>query len=814
MKGVRRLAVAGAVWACLLACPVAHAFAGVGHEHLSQIPGFATPWGLTFDSGGSLYVDNTLASVGEVDVINAKDEQQPSIGLGTLVEGRVLSTKYARNASVDRATGYVYVADSGPDGVYVFKPVGGGVYENISFWTGANAGGFGGGYVSVAVDNNPPSLSDPHGGDVYVESSSNRAVDILRPNPPGPTEAEEGVSEGELERPPEGFSFQENVAMAVDGTGKVYVPNSGDRVVDEFSGSGAFLQVLNGVETPAKAFGEPIAAAVDESTSDLYVVDKTNHVVDQFDSAGNYKADIKGSLKQPLGVAIQNLVGPAEGDVYVSDGEAGVVEIFGPDVVGPAPLVNTGLPKQETPTTATATGTVDPEGSSTTDWFDYGPTEAYGSETTHEPAGEGTADVTAEANLENLEPHKTYHYRLAGENAFGLSDGQDQTLTTSSERPSIESGSEAADSITGFGAKLHVRANPENEATRYYFEYGTSPTLQSASTSPTPPGEIPAGRYGDEALDTDVTGLHGNTVYYYRAVAENGAGRTEGTIETFQTTPGPPIVATGSLPSASAGSATAIGTINPETLETTYYYQYGTSLAYEQSTPAASAGSGSTDVPALGTLSDLSASTRYHYRLVATNDVGTSYGEDETFTTPAGATPTAITGGASGVTSTAATISATIATLDLPTNYGFQVGTEAGSYGPATGFASISPGRGEVTVTLALQNLEPGATYHYRAIASNLYGPAAGADQVFTTPAIPTPLSLPITALLVTTPAVAFPGETQSDDSPRPKVLTRGQKLAKALKACKAKPKKQRAACEKQAEKQYGRVAKKKTKKK
>jgi hypothetical protein len=46
----------------------------------------------------------------------------------------------------------------------------------------------------------------------------------------------------------------------------------------------------------------------------------------------------------------------------------------------------------------------------------------------------------------------------------------------------------------------------------------------------------------------------------------------------------------------------------------------------------------------------------------------------------------------------------------------------------------------------------------------------------------------------------------------KPHVETRAQKLAKALRACKKRPKRKRAACEKQARKKYGSTAKKATK--
>jgi hypothetical protein len=49
---------------------------------------------------------------------------------------------------------------------------------------------------------------------------------------------------------------------------------------------------------------------------------------------------------------------------------------------------------------------------------------------------------------------------------------------------------------------------------------------------------------------------------------------------------------------------------------------------------------------------------------------------------------------------------------------------------------------------------------------------------------------------------------SQSASKPKPKPLTRAQKLAKALKACAKKPKHQRAACIKRARKLYGATAK------
>jgi len=95
----------------------------------------------------------------------------------------------------------------------------------------------------------------------------------------------------------------------------------------------------------------------------------------------------------------------------------------------------------------------------------------------------------------------------------------------------------------------------------------------------------------------------------------------------------PPTVTTGSATSVTSSSATLNGTVNPNGSSTTYYFQYGTSTSYGSSTTSTSAGSGTSDVSVDASISGRSSNTTYHYRLVATNSAGTSYGDDQSFTT-------------------------------------------------------------------------------------------------------------------------------------------------------------------------------------
>jgi hypothetical protein len=96
---------------------------------------------------------------------------------------------------------------------------------------------------------------------------------------------------------------------------------------------------------------------------------------------------------------------------------------------------------------------------------------------------------------------------------------------------------------------------------------------------------------------------------------------------------GPPTVATGRA-RAQGASVTLLGSVNPRGAATTYFFQYGATVAYgKQTTPAAlAAGTAPVKVgqAAPGMLPG------YHYRLVASNSFGPSKpGKDRTFTTSA-----------------------------------------------------------------------------------------------------------------------------------------------------------------------------------
>jgi len=98
---------------------------------------------------------------------------------------------------------------------------------------------------------------------------------------------------------------------------------------------------------------------------------------------------------------------------------------------------------------------------------------------------------------------------------------------------------------------------------------------------------------------------------------------------------GPPSATTNSASGIGAAKATLNGQVNPNSVETQYYFQYGTTTGYGATIPipSGSAGHGTGTVGVNIDLPGLKASTTYHYRVVATNAAGTSFGSDSQFTT-------------------------------------------------------------------------------------------------------------------------------------------------------------------------------------
>jgi FG-GAP repeat len=130
-------------------------------------------------------------------------------------------------------------------------------------------------------------------------------------------------------------------------------------------------------------------------------------------------------------------------------------------------------------------------------------------------------------------------------------------------------------------------------------------------------------------------GIDGGTALLGALTAQppGGAGGVnQGAVDVV---PFAPVVNTSGTSGLTEVATTVEGTVNPDqTTLSSCHFQYGTSSSYGQEVPCSSFPTvGVTSSPVSGALTGLTPGTIYHYRVLATNEVDTSYGADATFTT-------------------------------------------------------------------------------------------------------------------------------------------------------------------------------------
>ncbi|MDR3750375.1 MAG: S53 family serine peptidase [Terracidiphilus sp.] len=201
-----------------------------------------------------------------------------------------------------------------------------------------------------------------------------------------------------------------------------------------------------------------------------------------------------------------------------------------------------------------------------------------------------------------------------------------------------------------------------------------------------------------------------------------------------------PTATTGSASSITYSTATLAGTVTPNSADTTVWFLYGASSTLSGATQTTSQdiGSGTTATAVTASLSGLSAGTKYYYEIVAKNSAGTTDGSIGSFTTSAASAPTATTGLATSITSTTATLNATVNPNDADTKVWFLYGASSTLSGATqTTSQDIGSGTTATAVTASLSGLSASTTYYFEVVAQNSVGTTDGTISSFTTSAVP-----------------------------------------------------------------------------
>lgn len=471
----------------------------------------------------------------------------------------------------------------------------------------------------------------------------------------------------------------EATALAVDeASGDVYVAEPVEDAVLVFkpNGTGGYEQLSrwSGAKTPEGAFGEVAGVAVDNSTSgadpsagDVYVVDaeplqeklekgavyvfKPKPAGPEESQEGELVGSLTKKLEAPNGVAVSAVTGR----VYVADAAKGAVYAYSSAGIYEATLTGSGSP--------------------------LGPFGGKSHEGVREEEGDVTSlaidETTGDLLVASGERDLLDEFNAAGEwvgwvtgtpsGPFGavqgvavgasgdvyIADSEQEQHVVDVFGPGVllpDVTTKAPAKVTGTTATLKGAIDGDGKPASYHFEVGETDAYGSLST---PVSETSGG--AEEQVEAAVTGLKPDTKYYVRLVAQNENGTDCGaglafTTEGGESTGGHAESQACQLPGAAieGESAVQVGAskarlqarINPRGHETTYQFEYGSQEC--SSNPGACTllpaspphiGAGESGVVVSLQLEGLAPDTTYHYRVLATNGLGTSEGIEGIFTT-------------------------------------------------------------------------------------------------------------------------------------------------------------------------------------
>lgn len=288
--------------------------------------------------------------------------------------------------------------------------------------------------------------------------------------------------------------------------------------------------------------------------------------------------------------------------------------------------------------TATLEGRLTAERAPTVWYFEYasgGSCNGAGASRTPEAQDtDPSGPVEVHASVSGLQPGTEYFVCLIAKNTVGASAGSQTSFTTKAIPPRVVSVLANAGSSE---ATIEGHVLPGAQRSKCELEYG--PT--EAYDIHIPCKEDVDGSSG--IVNVHVTGLEPGAKYDYRLLIENSSGQSalgEGK-GTFTTQIQAPLLSAESASEVGSSSALLSGAVAPEGTRTRYWFEYGETEAFGQSTRGGEvpAGTGAvTIVPEA--ISGLKSGTLYHYRLRAENKWDEVSGETQTFTTASAPPPT------------------------------------------------------------------------------------------------------------------------------------------------------------------------------
>ena len=508
--------------------------------------------------------------------------------------------------------------------------------------------------------------------------------------------------------PAEGGTLSSPHGIAVDqATGNLYVSNSNLLRVEEFDATGHFVRTFgldvdatdvgtgfeicsaaancqsgtNGSTNGAFEFGFngylAVAPAAAPNAGNVLVADTGNHRVNEYTSAGAFVRSFGFDVTDGNATTTFETCDAADGDACKAGIEGSEVGQFaGVDRVAVDPsgviytVESTNMRVQKfVPSGSTLTPVVFAPGLLSGTAFEDKPTDVAAGESGHVfvvkgfPAGTGTPPASAEEQriLELDSSGALLDTHLANariRNILGLAANPENGRLYITEflkayvladAGALAATIDAATDVGGTSATFNGSVDPGGVLGEHHFEYVTDEQFQvdGFASATVLPSESSGNGSSLTAVSRAVAGLDPLTLYHVRLVVEQSYGTASAVSSgtTFTTASAKPTLAPFANADSGETSTTLSSRVIPHGQATTYFFEWGATATYGNTTPVRDAGSGSVSVFASAEIFGLSPGTTYHFRLVATNGAGTSEGDDETFATAqpvaAGACPNA-----------------------------------------------------------------------------------------------------------------------------------------------------------------------------
>ena len=567
----------------------------------------------------------------------------------------------------------------------------------------------------VAVDNS----SGPSVHDIYVADTANHRIEKFSPTGSfilmfgkevNETKVKAAAPEAEQDictaasgntcqsgaRSAAPGAFESPAFVAVDGSsgpssGDVYVGDTGDNIVSKFDEEGQLVTAWGSggqIEgSPSEAFGPLAGIAVDHNGS-LFVFGIDEEMF-RFESSGHFYTSFS-TPKEYLSYGPQR--GVAAYGIAI-DSDDNLYKVDTPEVVAKI----------------TESGTILNLAPCREYWgcvFDQGPENAVG--LTIDPSNDdlyvdqgggyishfmancpifrnpytascNPSDTFGGANLSNA---RGLSVDATSEVVYVAATGEDHIAVFS---PYVlpEASLKETTNVTRTSLTLNGSIEPGtgngSKVTTCQFEYGydTSYSLGSLPCTPTTPYSSPTD------VSVDLSGLEQGTRYHYRIEAANARGETFATPDAVVSPAQEPTIENVTSSNVTATEANLSAKINPNGVETTYHFEYGTTTSYGESTPPTAIGSGTSPVPIKVHLENLLRGLTYHFRLVTENAEGTNSSEDQSFGFQPAPCPNELLRQESG-------------SGDLPDCRAYELVSPANA-GDAVIFTSVGPNTGQVS---------------------------------------------------------------------------------------------------------------------